>query len=127
MDKKDIVQEWFAIAEKDLNSAQFLKDMHPTPLEIICYHCQQSAEKYLKGYMALQNEKLIRTHDLIVLNKKCKEYDKDFLKIEDECLRLTDYGVNVRYPFHFELNLEDMELTIKDAIIIKEFILAKVE
>ncbi|SJZ82707.1 HEPN domain-containing protein [Selenihalanaerobacter shriftii] len=127
MNSNDMMQEWFTIAEKDLKSAQFLKGMHPTPLEIICYHCQQSVEKYLKGYMALQNEKIVRTHDLLVLNKKCRKYNSDFSEIEDECLRLTDYGVNVRYPFHFELTLEDVELAIKDAITIKEFILDKVE
>jgi HEPN domain-containing protein len=123
MDKTDIIDEWFDIANKDLESAQFLKNMHPAPLEIICYHCQQSAEKYLKGYMVYQDEKIIRTHDLLVLNKKCQKYNTDFSKIEDECLRLTDYGVNVRYPFHFDLTESDMELAIKDATKIKEFVL----
>ncbi|SDC62474.1 MULTISPECIES: HEPN domain-containing protein [unclassified Candidatus Frackibacter] len=72
------MQEWFTLAEKDLKSAQFLKDMHPASLGIICYHCQQSAEKYLKGYMIFQNEKIIRTHDLLVLNKKCRQYNSNF-------------------------------------------------
>jgi len=35
----------------DLNTAEYLKNMKPLPIEIICYHCQQSAEKYLKGYL----------------------------------------------------------------------------
>jgi HEPN domain-containing protein len=30
--------------------------MHPTPVEVICYHCQQSAEKYLKGYIVLHGK-----------------------------------------------------------------------
>ncbi|WP_282433370.1 HEPN domain-containing protein [Desulfosporosinus sp. FKA] len=42
-------------AETGLQSALFLLNMHPAPLEIICYHCQQSAEKYLKGYIALND------------------------------------------------------------------------
>ncbi|WP_218124677.1 MULTISPECIES: HEPN domain-containing protein [unclassified Candidatus Frackibacter] len=49
------------------------------------------------------------------------------MEIEDECLRLTDYGVNVRYPFSLELTLDDMELAIKDAISIQKFVLDKVE
>ncbi len=48
MDKKEAAKEWFKIAESDLSSAAFLQKMRPTPVEIICYHCQQSAEKYLK-------------------------------------------------------------------------------
>ncbi len=31
----------------DLRSAEHLLKMHPVPIEIICYLCQQSAEKYL--------------------------------------------------------------------------------
>jgi len=39
----------------DLGTAEYLQNMSPLPLEIICYHCQQSAEKYLKGYLAQPN------------------------------------------------------------------------
>ena len=53
MNNRDIAQEWFMFATNDLKSAEFLLNMKPLPLEIICYHCQQSAEKYLKGYIAL--------------------------------------------------------------------------
>ena len=47
----NIANEWFDIAEKGLSSAKFLLDMHPIPLEIICYHCQQSSEKFFKGFL----------------------------------------------------------------------------
>lgn len=71
MNNKDVVNERFAFAENDLKSAKFLLHMIPPPLEIICYHCQQSAEKYLKGYIALKGGKIIKTHDLTLLNKIC--------------------------------------------------------
>ena len=127
MNEVEVMEEWFEMANKDLESAKFLKDMRPQPLEVICYHCQQSAEKYLKGYIASQDDKVIRTHDLVDLNKKCRNYVADFSKISEECLRLTDYGVNVRYPFHFELKKSDMELAIKDASAIKKFVLRIVD
>jgi len=47
----EYVREWFDYADTDLASAEYLCGMHPKPLEIICYHCQQSAEKNLKGYL----------------------------------------------------------------------------
>jgi HEPN domain-containing protein len=53
MDHKQIAQEWFHYANADLEAAKFLQTMRPMPLEIICYHCQQSSEKYLKGFIAL--------------------------------------------------------------------------
>jgi HEPN domain-containing protein len=47
MDNKDIAREWFTIAARDFAAAEYLKNMHPVPIDIICYHCQQSVEKYL--------------------------------------------------------------------------------
>lgn len=40
MDTSIVAKEWFVKAELDLNSAIFLLDMKPKPLEIIAYHCQ---------------------------------------------------------------------------------------
>lgn len=51
MDNKTGAQEWFDLAVMDMRSAEYLTNMKPVPIEIICYHCQQSAEKYLKGYL----------------------------------------------------------------------------
>lgn len=125
MEAKDIAQEWFHIAETDLSSAQFLQTMQPQPIEIICYHCQQSAEKYLKGFLALKGEEIKKTHDLVKLNKMCQKYDKDFKTIEEDCLLLTDYGVNIRYPFPIDIDESDMETALKRGQKIKDYVLAK--
>ena len=127
MDSLQIAKEWFDVADMDISSAKYLQNMHPTPIEIICYHCQQSSEKYLKGFLALNRHEIIKTHDLVLLNKLCQKYDDEFKLLEDECLRLADYGVNIRYPYPMDLNAADMKLAIKDAGIIKNFILRKVE
>ncbi len=113
MDNKNIAKERINIAEADLSSAEFLQNMRSIPTEIICYHCQQSAEKYLKGFLALNSEEIKRTHDLVILNKECCKYDEDFETIEEECLMLTDYGVNIRYPFPMDINETDMEVAIR--------------
>jgi len=70
----DISKEWFDIAEMDIASAKYLQSIHPIPVEIICYHCQQSAEKLLKGFLDFNKHEIIKTHDLIALNKLCIEY-----------------------------------------------------
>jgi HEPN domain-containing protein len=49
MDKADAALEWLTHAEDDLGSAEFLLNKKPLPIEIICFHSQQSAEKVLKG------------------------------------------------------------------------------
>ncbi len=127
MNNKEITKEWFNFGENDLNSAKFLLQMKPTPLEIICYHCQQSSEKYLKGYIALNGGTIVKTHDLTLLNKICMKYDKEFKKIEDDCIELVDYGVQVRYPFNLELEEYDMKKAIESAESIRNFILDKLK
>jgi len=125
MDNKDIAHEWFSVGEVDLNSAKFLLSMEPTPIEVVCYHCQQSAEKYLKGFIALNGGEILKTHDLLILNKKCCEYNKAFVEIRNDCIELVDYGVQARYPFYVDVEKHDMELAIKSADRIKKFVIRK--
>jgi HEPN domain-containing protein len=127
MNNRDIAKEWFHIADFDLHSAEFLTNMNPMPVEIICYHCQQSAEKYLKGFLALHGEEIHKTHDLIRLNRLCLKYSDTFLEITEDCLNVTDYGVNVRYPFPMELNESDARSALQSAQRIKQFILSTVD
>jgi HEPN domain-containing protein len=43
--------EWYRFARMDLMAANTLNEhARPKPLEIICYHAQQCAEKMLKGF-----------------------------------------------------------------------------
>ncbi|MEK7256578.1 MAG: HEPN domain-containing protein, partial [Bacteroidota bacterium] len=116
-------KEWFKVAQEDLSSAEFLRNKEPVPLEIICYHCQQSAEKMLKGYLAFQGEAIRKTHDLVLLNRICQSYDASFQNITNDCLNLTDYGVNVRYPFSMEIEEADMVAAIQSARQIENFVL----
>ena len=108
MNNKDVANEWFEFARHDFESAKYLLNMKPKPAEIICYHFQQSVEKFLKGFIALNGGEVIKTHDLGILNKKCYKYDESFKQIENECIDLTDYGVQVRYPFHIDLEESDV-------------------
>jgi HEPN domain-containing protein len=49
--KKDLTQGWIEKAKRDLLTAQReLNDEEPFT-DIITYHAQQAAEKYLKGYL----------------------------------------------------------------------------
>ena len=126
MDKKAIAQEWFEIANLDYESAKYLQNMQPVPIEIICYHCQQTAEKYLKGFLAFHGKEVTKTHDLVLLNKLCQKIDAKFQQIAEDALLLTDYGVNIRYPYPLELNEEDMQLALKNAGNIKSFVEKKI-
>ena len=57
----DIVSEWLQAAFDDYDSAKYLFDRpNKKALEIICYHCQQSAEKCLKGLLVLKTKLRLR-------------------------------------------------------------------
>ena len=127
MVNKDIAEEWFKIAEADLASANYLQNMKPVPVEIICYHCQQSAEKFLKGYLAFLGMEIIKTHDLVHLNKCVLEHDEEFRAFENDCQMISDYAVTARYPFPVDIDKSDMSLALQGASRIKQFVLSKVE
>lgn len=122
MDKNSIVKAWCDFANNDLITAKYLLGLHPLKLEIICYHCQQSAEKILKGFLIDKNIDPPKTHDLRLLRRMCEEIADSFDDIEEACVRLTAYSVQPRYPMEIELSESDMRQAIKDADIIMNFI-----
>ena len=85
--------EWLEMARMDLRSAEFLLDMRPLPIEIICFHCEQAAEKMLKGVLVASDTEPPRTHDLSTLCKLCAEADAEYDSLLDSCVELTPYGV----------------------------------
>ena len=92
--------EWFRFGDNDLIVAEHSAlTLHPQPLEIICYHCQQAVEKYLKGYLVFHGvEEPPRPHNLMTLCELCSESDPRFDSIVSKCNILNAYGVQPRYP-----------------------------
>lgn len=101
--------------------------MVPVPLEIICYHCQQSAEKALKAYLAYKEQEVPRTHDLTFLLDKCLQFDSSLRVLDDAAFSLSDYSVIVRYPFSIDLTTDDARKAIGDARRFREEIADKTE
>jgi HEPN domain-containing protein len=88
----------------------------PLPLEIICFHCQQAAEKYLKGYLVYKGvENVPYTHDLDLLSDMCLDIDERFADIEEACGVLTQYGVQPRYPHDMGLHKCDVQEALEYA------------
>jgi HEPN domain-containing protein len=49
------VMEWLQLGDDDFDSAKLLNEAVRKHCEIICYHCAQSVEKYLKAYLVYLN------------------------------------------------------------------------
>jgi len=117
------VSEWIRYAEMDYNTSLHMSETYkPVPLEIVCYHCQQCAEKILKAYAIAQSEPLTKTHDLETILEQCVKHDERFNVFGLICPMLTGYAVFSRYPVSEDsINENDMKTALKSAFEILEF------
>jgi HEPN domain-containing protein len=122
--KIKIVKLWIKKAENDLvNAENSIKITPEPPLDTVCFHAQQCAEKYLKAFLIFHNIEFEKIHDLGELINLASKVDKTFLKIIDAGEKLTDYAVDIRYPTLLEEpTKEEAEEAIKMAKEIKKFV-----
>lgn len=90
-------KEWLIMAEKDLKSAKILFE-HDADYGIVCFHCQQAIEKYLKGYLIFKSGELAEGHSLVKLCKKALGYDRSFEKLLKDCAFVNAFYFETRYP-----------------------------
>jgi HEPN domain-containing protein len=118
-------ESWLRIAKEDLLMAKLA-----LPNELfssLAYHCQQCAEKALKGYLAFKKQELIKSHDLVKLVVLCSKFDKTFEKNYVFAEQLNPFSTRFRYPSEFEVpDLADAKLAIKHAQSILNFVLKKI-
>ena len=122
MNEKGWSSEWLEFAEMDLSAAEYLLSMRPLPIEIICFHCEQAAEKFLKAVLVQLGIEPPRTHDLIQLCKICSDIDERFGQLVDACVELTPYGVQTRYPSNMELDARDVDCALRECRHIQDFV-----
>jgi HEPN domain-containing protein len=122
--KEEILQQWFDKGKNELRAAEYLSTMHnPTPDEVICYLCQQSAEKYIKGFIFSHDIEPEKTHDLKDLLDICQKYNTEFSTLYSSAYILTRYAVLPRYPNELDITYEDMINAISNAKSIQQFIM----
>lgn len=92
------VAAWLRIARADMQVAQACTSMEPAQHGVAAYHCQQAAEKLLKGFLVLAGIDFRRTHDLEALGQ---DVAKAFPTLRGEVAPMgawTGWGVAYRYP-----------------------------
>lgn len=127
MDDKEItIKRWILKADNDLKTAIIMnKEEHP-PTDVVCFHCQQCAEKYLKAYLVNVDHDFPKTHDLEHLLSLCMLHDKSFKEIEEYAILLTDYAVETRYVDEWrEITKDESFHAIDGAKKIKNFVVAQ--
>ena len=122
-DKDEELRQWFSLAEQNLDVAKHLvNNMHPMPVETICNQCQQSAEKYLKGYLFINDIEPPKIHHLPALLAMCADINPDFMNFIKQCRYLTRFGVLPKYPNELQITNDDAKAAIRFAGEIKEFV-----
>jgi len=119
----DHILRWFEHGDMELATAHHtFETQHPKPLNIICYLCQQSAEKYFKGYLIYHTEEEApHIHNLTKLRAMCSQRDRRFDKIAGQCNYLNPYAVQPRYPDEIEIDERLTKIALRSADEIKAF------
>lgn len=127
-ERLDLAKLWIKKAESDLVTGKNSLNISPEPpLDTICFHAQQCAEKYLKAFLTYQGIEFDKTHDLVQLTDTAMKIDEDFEQISEYGEKLLPYAVEARYPSAFdeELTLDRAREAIQMATTIKGFVLSK--
>jgi HEPN domain-containing protein len=123
--KRKLVRSWLKKALHDLAAARALSEHDRAILDVAIYHCQQAAEKALKGYLLFWDVQPGKTHDVGLLLERAAEVEAGFGSWEDAANRLTPYATFYRYPGEIdEPDCEQIEEAIDDAATIVNQVLA---
>lgn len=94
-----ILKEWIKKAEQDRSAANVLiRQRKLAVYDIVCFHCQQCVEKYLKAYLTSINQDFPKTHDLMELVDLAVKGNGAFELIRDLIKPLGKFAIRFRYP-----------------------------
>jgi len=96
---REITEEWVFKAEDDYRSAEaLLYEIEIPVVDTACFHCQQTAEKYLKAFLEEHAVDFPRHHNLMKLLDSCVKIDGKFQTLRADLQSLGNYAVTIRYP-----------------------------
>jgi HEPN domain-containing protein len=97
-----------------------MKLAETTLTDIICFHCQQCAEKYLKALLVFNGVHFPKTHDLrtlLELSQKSSRFEMKWSQI----VSLNRYTIEGRYPGDWEpISKEEVIVAIETAVSVRE-------
>ena len=112
------------LAQRDLDAANQLAVQYRPSYEIVSYLCQQSAEKYLKGFLDFNSVKYPFIHDLQTLHSICISFDSRIEELRAACTELWIISRAARYTNPSELTARDMKHALQYAGQIRECVLS---
>jgi len=89
---------WVRKAEEDRRGVMRLRTGRRAIHSLICFHCQQMAEKYLKALVHERGLAVPRTHDFRKLLAVLGPTDPELARFGRAAFGLSRYAVGPRYP-----------------------------
>lgn len=120
------VMDWFKRADDDIGVVLILlHNREEINSNIACFHAQQSAEKYLKGFLASREKNIRKVHDLKEILTVCIGIDNSFIKLAEALEFLNQFYIRTRYPGDYPegFSWKDAEQALAFAEKVKEFVL----
>lgn len=121
-----LVEAWLEKADHDLGTAKLTLEHRPGYADVICFHCQQAAEKYLKAYLVFLGVPFAKTHSLTYLLDLISEHaevSKEFYALAEE---LQAFAIEVRYPEVPSPSREEARIAYENACSIRDFVLERI-
>lgn len=127
--KEEIVRQWIKKAKSDLKVVKNLINSKDPPIDMLCFHCQQAVEKYLKAFLTWTDVRVKKTHDLEAILNLCIEKSEGFEEVDkDKISNLALYAVEIRYPEEtLNPSIQDAKDFYKFSRTIEDFVLKKLE
>jgi HEPN domain-containing protein len=118
---------WIKKADNDLKVGLDELITENPATDVICFHMQQCAEKYLKGYLVYFGYEIEKTHNIGRILELCVLHDSSFSELSEANIALlTLYAVELRYPDDFYMpSLEETKEAVSLAETVKIFVRKK--
>lgn len=122
-ERTTVVLEWLRKAENDLTAISLLLPSPHCPFDVVCFHAQQAAEKYLKGLLVHLDVPFPKTHNIAAI-LHLLPLDLNLSLAPEQINALSRWAVIARYPdFEEDLQRSDAEAAVETARQIKECVL----
>ncbi|MEO7298969.1 MAG: HEPN domain-containing protein [Verrucomicrobiota bacterium] len=122
----ELARLWLVKAHSDLHTAQQIGALPDGHLDAAIYHCQQAAEKSLKGFLVFHETPFEKVHDLGKIIQQAAQIDSQFNEYESVAECLTPYAVVYRYPDEsafLEPSREEFDEALQHAQSVYDFVL----
>jgi len=94
----EAARHWLVKARNDLLTPDNNLRAKKIPLDAVCFHCQQAAEKLLKAYLVAKGQAYPISHDLPLILERVLRLQPEAERLREVLALLMPYAVEIRYP-----------------------------